>query len=137
MKKHILLGFLAILILATVSCHSKKESEPEAEPVEIVIEKNPTILPVVNHSFLTEEDVGETLTITGVLSGQKGNWVLTENASSKSRVTFVLEVPADLELELEQLVSEKVTVTGTLTNVFGTWKKAMKVASIVTNESSL
>ena len=130
MKKHILLGFLAILILATVSCHSKKESAPEAEPVEIVIEKNPTILPVANHSFLTEEDVGETLTITGVLSGEKGRWVLTENASSKSRVTFVLEVPADLELELEQLVSEKVTVTGTLTNVYGTWKKAMKVLSI-------
>ena len=130
MKKHILLGFLAILILATVSCHSKKESVPEAEPVEVVIEKNPSILPVANHSFLTEEDVGETLTITGVLSGEKGSWVLTENASSKSRVTFVLEVPADLELELEQLVSEKVTVTGTLTNVYGTWKKAMKVLSI-------
>jgi hypothetical protein len=130
MKKHILLGFLAILILATVSCHSKKESVPEAEPVEIVIEKNPTILPVANHSFLTEEDVGETLTIAGVLSGEKGNWVLTENASSKSRVTFVLEVPADLELELEQHVSEKVTVQGILTNVRSTWTKEMKVLSI-------
>lgn len=130
MKKHILLGFLAILILTTVSCHSKKESVPEAEPVEIVIEKNPSILPVANHSFLTEEDVGETLTITGVLSGEKGSWVLTENASSKSRVTFVLEVPADLELELEQLVSEKVTVQGILTNVRSTWTKEMKVLSI-------
>ena len=129
MKKHILLGFLVILILATFSCHSKKESVLE-EQEKVVIEKNPTILTITNHSFLTEEDVGETLTITGVLSGEKGNWVLTENASSKSRVTFVLEVPTDLELELEQLVSEKVTVTGTLTNVYGTWKKAMTVTEI-------
>jgi hypothetical protein len=130
MKKHILLGFLVILILATFSCHSKKESVLEEEQEKVVIEKNPTILTITNHSFLTEEDVGETLTITGVLSGEKGNWVLTENASSKSRVTFVLEVPTDLELELEQLVSEKVTVTGTLTNVYGTWKKAMTVTEI-------
>ena len=129
MKKHILLGFLVILILATFSCHSKKESVLE-EQEKVVIEKNPTILTITNHSFLTEKDVGETLTITGVLSGEKGNWVLTENASSKSRVTFVLEVPADLELELEQFVSEKVTVTGTLTNVYSTWKKAMTVTEI-------
>lgn len=130
MKKHILLGFLVILILATFSCHSKKASVLEEEQEKVVIEKNPTILTITNHSFLTEKDVGETLTITGVLSGEKGNWVLTENASSKSRVTFVLEVPTDLELELEQLVSEKVTVTGTLTNVYGTWKKAMTVTEI-------
>ncbi len=130
MEKHILLGFLVILILATFSCHSKKESVLEEEQEKVVIEKNPTILTITNHSFLTEKDVGETLTITGVLSGEKGNWVLTENPSSKSRVTFVLEVPADLELELEQLVSEKVTVTGTLTNVYGTWKKAMTVTEI-------
>lgn len=130
MKKHILLGFLVILILATFSCHSKKESVLEEEQEKVVIEKNPTILTITNHSFLTEEDVGKTLSITGVLFGEKGNWILTENASSKSRVTFVLEVPADLELELEQLVSEKVTVTGTLTNVYSTWKKAMTVTEI-------
>lgn len=132
MKKHILLGFLVILILATFSCHSKKESVLE-EQEKVVIEKNPTILTITNHSFLTEKDVGETLTITGVLSGEKGNWVLTENASSKSRVTFVLEVPTDLELEFVQLVSEKVTVTGTLTNVYSTWKKAMTVTEIANN----
>lgn len=86
---------------------------------------------MVNHSFLSEENIGQEFTIRGVLrhSAEKG-FYLIENESSKSRVTFNLQVPDALSAQFESLTGKKVTVNGTLTEVQSTWTKTLLVTEI-------
>ena len=46
---------------------------------------------IINHSFLTKENIGEAITVYGILQRQGNNWILIENSKSKSRVTFFIE----------------------------------------------
>ena len=86
---------------------------------------------VSNHSFLTEEHVGSNIKITGVLSVDKKNFVLTENDDSRSAVTFNLVVKkSKLKKQLKKLDGQKITVSGELLEATSTWTKKMKVLSV-------
>ena len=86
---------------------------------------------VTNHSFLTEEHVGSNIKITGLLTVNKKNFVLTENDDSRSAVTFNLVVKkSKLKRQLKKLNGQKVTVSGELLEASSTWTKKMKVLSI-------
>lgn len=88
-------------------------------------------LEIQNHSFLTQEHVGSSITITGLLSVNKNNFVLKENPDSRSVVTFTLEVKKwGLKRKLKKLNGKTVTLTGKLTDASATWTKKMKVEKI-------
>ena len=91
-----------------------------------------TDLPAMqNHSYLTEEAVGSTIEIKGLLSVNKNSFVLKENPTSKSVVTFKLEVKkASLKRKLKKLDGKTVKITGVLTEASSTWNKKMKVLSV-------
>ena len=91
-----------------------------------------TDLPVMqNHSYLTEEAVGSTIEVKGLLSVNKNSFVLKENPTSKSVVTFKLEVKkASLKRKLKKLDGKTVKITGVLTEASSTWNKKMKVLSV-------
>ena len=85
----------------------------------------------VNHSFLTEENVGQTFTIKGYLSQNGEDFILTENPTSKSRVTFYLEVAEQSLIEKAKgLVNSTVEITGLLTDAPSPWSKKLKVLKI-------
>ncbi len=88
-------------------------------------------LEIQNHSFLTQEHVGSSITITGLLSINKNSFVLKENPDSRSVVTFTLEVKKwGLKRKLKKLNGKTVTLTGKLTDASATWTKKMKVEKI-------
>lgn len=91
-----------------------------------------TDLPAMqNHSYLTEEAVGSTIEVKGLLSVNKNSFVLKENPTSKSVVTFKLEVKkASLKRKLKKLDGQTVKITGVLTEASSTWNKKMKVLSV-------
>ena len=86
---------------------------------------------VSNHSFLTEEHVGSNIKITGVLSLNKKTFVLTENADSRSAVTFNLVVKkCKLKKQLRKLDGQEITVSGEILEASSTWTKKMKVLKV-------
>ena len=86
---------------------------------------------MTNHSFLTEEHVGSNIKITGLLTVNKKNFVLTENDDSRSAVTFNLVVKkSKLKRQLKKLNGQKVTVSGELLEATSTWTKKMKVLAV-------
>ena len=91
-----------------------------------------TDLPAMqNHSYLTEEAVGSTIEVKGLLSVNKNSFVLKENPTSKSVVTFKLEVKkASLKRKLKKLDGQTVKITGVLAEASSTWNKKMKVLSV-------
>lgn len=126
--KKIILGLLIIFLVMTFACQSQKKVVPEVQGETVLQEK--ALLPMENHSFLKEENVGQSFVITGLLSfSESGNWILTENPKSKSKVSFVLEVPDELQKAFAQRKDNPVTVCGILTKVNGTWLKELKVES--------
>ncbi|MBO4532829.1 MAG: hypothetical protein J5726_03940 [Treponema sp.] len=147
MKHTILYLFIIIAALVFAGCASKshkantKQNTKASEPVQIIIEDEEPVAeettPVsgpsisVNHSFLSEEHVGQTFSIKGYLSQNGDNFILTENPGSKSRVTFYLEIAdASLITKATALVNTTVEVTGVLTQAQSPWSKRMKVQKI-------
>ena len=127
--KKIILGLLIIFLVMTFACQSQKNVTPEVHEEQILQEKD--LLPMGNHSFLKEENIGQNFEITGLLSfSEFGNWVLIENPKSKSKVTFILEVSEELQKDFEQRKDNPVTVAGILTKVNGTWSKELKVEGL-------
>ncbi len=143
--------YLLILITALVlaGCASKSHNANTAQntqapvPVQIIIEEEnepaaaeettPSLRPTfsTNHSFLSEEHVGQTFTIKGYLSQNGENFILTENPTSKSRVTFYLEIAdASLVTKAAALVNTTVEITGVLTDAPSPWSKKLKVQKI-------
>ncbi len=143
--------YLLILITALVlaGCASKPRKANTAqntqapEPVQIIIEEEnepaaaeetiPSLRPTfsTNHSFLSEEHVGQTFVIKGYLSQNGDNFILTENPTSKSRVTFYLEIAdASLITKAAALVNTTVEITGVLTDAPSPWSKKLKVQKI-------
>ena len=91
-----------------------------------------TAMPAMqNHSYLTEEAVGSTVEVKGLLTANKNTFVLKENPESKSVVTFKLEVKkASLKRKLRKLNGQTVKISGVLTETNSTWTKTMKVVSV-------
>ena len=126
MKKLVYVFF--ILMVVIFGCQSQKNVTPEIQNESVLQEKD--LLPMGNHSFLKEENVGQSFVITGLLSfSESENWILIENPKSKSKVNFILEVPDELQKDFEQRKDNPVTVCGILTKVNGTWLKELKVES--------
>ena len=93
-----------------------------------------TDVPVMqNHSYLTEDAVGSTIEVKGLLSVNPKNntFVLKENPDSRSVVTFNLEVKKwGLKRRLKKLNGKTVKVSGELLEATSTWTKKMKVLSV-------
>ena len=147
--KHTLYILLFITALVLAGCASKPRKANTAqntqtlEPVQIIIEEEkepaaaeettPSLRPTfsTNHSFLSEEHLGQTFTIKGYLSQNGDNFILTENPTSKSRVTFYLEVAEQSLIEKATgLVNSTVEITGLLTDAPSPWSKKLKVLII-------
>lgn len=134
MKKITLIICVFAVSLVFTSCASSKKKEIKNEPV--VAESPKTIdslgekLPAGNHSFLSEENLGQTITITGTLKKGTENFYLVENPESKGAVTFTIKASEDLKKTCEAFAGKKVSVTGVLTAVSSPWKKEMEVTAI-------
>lgn len=138
--KHTLYILLFITALVFVSCTSKsKETKTVQNPPAVQTEqpaaetsdKTFTHTLSTNHSFLSEEHVGQTFVIKGYLSQNGDNFILTENPTSKSRVTFYLEVAEQSLIEKAKgLVNSTVEITGLLTDAPSPWSKKLKVLKI-------
>ena len=98
---------------------------------EIISPKSNTVIAPSNHSFLTEEAVGSTIEVKGLLSVKNNSFVLKENPESRSVVTFHLEVKKwGLKRKLKKLNGQTVKITGELLDASSTWTKKMKVLSV-------
>ena len=131
MKKLIIicLGVALLLVTSCASSKAKTDTVKEHSPSDSPSAALRT--PSVNHSYLTEDNVGDVISVKGKLQVNGSSFTLTENASSKSRVTFVLEVNSEsLETKLKELSGTTVTVSGELTQATSTWTKKMKVLSV-------
>lgn len=133
----ILVGIL-IFGLVFLGCKSKTALDESSEtlsdsvvtPVFVNNQEIPLAVTVSNHSFLTEENIGETVSIVGELQQIEKQWLLIENPKSKSRVTFVLEDFSSMKKNLTEYLGKAVKITGVLTAVDGAWTKTLSVSSI-------
>ena len=101
--------------------------------IDVKLNERETTLPVTvlqNHSFLTEENVGESVIVIGLLQKKDNNWVLVENPTRRSRVTFFLEVSKSFEKLFLDNDGKKVQITGVLTKVRNSWTKEMVVVAL-------
>ena len=65
---------------------SEKLSDSVVTPVFVNNQEIPLAVTVSNHSFLTEENIGETVSIVGELQQIEKQWLLIENPKSKYAV---------------------------------------------------
>ncbi len=131
----------AVLILVPLAGCCSKEPVSTAVPagtgsksmVEVVAR------PVsVNYSALGSANQGEELTITGELRQSGSSFYIEMNGQSRSKVTFVIDSPAESDQaaglvawkKLTQLTGKTVTVTGLLTDCSATWTKHMALVSV-------
>ena len=131
---------LLFAVFCFFGCQTNKTQESKDIPSHTEIEKdNSTVfsLPdrdastaIVNYSFLNESNVGQEISLTGLLQGNNGNWVLIHNPTSRGRVTFILEVSENLESDLNNFVEKNINITGILTNASSTWVKHLRLLSI-------
>ena len=85
---------------------------------------------VINHSFLSNDNVGESIVIFGELAFEEDVWILVENPNSKSRVSFVIENYMDFEYLLLERFGKTVKIVGVLTEADETWKKVISICSV-------
>ncbi len=85
---------------------------------------------IINHSFLTKENIGEAITVYGILQRQGNNWILIENSKSKSRVTFFIEDSESFEKMFAKNTEKNVKVVGVLKDVKNAWQKTMLITSL-------
>ena len=131
MKKLFIFALIISIGTLTSCCSNSQKSKKTSQTAEHTpIAAERSVLPV-NHSYLTEENIGETITIKGRLSQNGNSFTLLENPDSKSRVTFILTVENDsLKKKLSSQAGNIVQVSGILTSVSSTWQKGMKVLSL-------
>ena len=85
---------------------------------------------IINHSFLTEENIGDAITVYGILQKQGNNWILKENPKSKSSVTFFIEDSESFEKMFAKNTEKNVKVVGVLKDAKNAWQKIMIVTSL-------
>lgn len=83
------------------------------------------------HLNLSENDIGKTFTITGILNNDETRgWSVLENPESRSRVTFYMSVPDNLTAACKSLKGSYVCVTGILTSSKSPWTNYLQVKEI-------
>ena len=150
-RKLIIILWLVSIVLGCQSRQIKNPEviEPSVEPnlnlinenyvyVNAIVNNQEQILAVerinpveiINHSFLTKENIGEAITVYGILQQQGNNWILIENSKSKSRVTFFIEDSESFEKMFAKNAEKKVKVVGVLKDVKNAWQKTMLITSL-------
>ncbi len=115
--------------------------EPGQEPVHevqvtedkgdaLLMPKKVSASTLRSHSYLNENDVGKIFNIEGLLQGAEGQWTVIENPESRSRVTFILETPLELQSTMHVLNNKSVLIRGVLIEASAVWTKKLKVIEI-------
>ena len=141
--KKILILTLMLLAAVLTSCASKtnveQKSQNEQKSQKTVVKENIAVDDTLslqpklslNSSYLSQENVGETISVSGKLLNNGNSFTLIENPDSRSRVSFILEVTdAETKKTLQEFAGKIVTLTGELTDASSTWTKRMKVLKI-------
>ena len=131
MKKLFIFALIISIGTLTSCCSNSQKSKKTGQTAEHTpIAAERPVLPV-NHSYLTEENIGETITIKGRLSQNGNSFTLLENPDSKSRVTFIISVENDsLKKKLSAETGNIVQISGILTSVASPWQKGLKALSL-------
>ena len=85
--------------------------------------------PSVNHSYLTEENIGQEIVVRGKILKSGNSFTLLENPDSKSRVSFFLDFE-DESLKEKLTAGNLVQLSGILTSAESPWKKGIKVLKV-------
>ncbi len=130
-----------LLLVPFTGCRTKQPESVSAETVRFtVLPPSVAAAPVaVNYSALGPANQGEELTLTGELRQSGSSFCIEMNTQSRSKVTFVIDSPAESDQlsglvawkKLTQLTGKTVTVTGILTDCSATWTKHMALVSVV------
>ena len=134
MKRELIFALLITTFLLT-SCASKSQkskAKQESSNIETASQEAPgRYIPSLNHSYLTEENVGENITVKGKIVQNGNTYSLIENADSKSRVTFILSFDDDaVKNMLAAKVNSNAQLSGLLLAADSTWTKKMKVLKV-------
>ncbi len=133
MKKIVIVSLMISTLLVLTSCASKaqKPKKVEEKPAATDEMSMPVLNLSISHSYLTEKNIGETVSVQGLLSQNGDNFVLFENSDSKGRVTFELTVKdKKIKEELKKQTGNTVKVSGELTAVPSTWTKKITVLKV-------
>jgi hypothetical protein len=133
MKKIVIVSLMISTLLFLTSCASKaqKSKKVEEKPVASDEMSMPILNLSISHSYLTEKNIGETVSVQGLLTQNGDNFVLFENSDSKGRVTFELTVKdKKIKEELKKQTGNTVKVSGKLTAVPSTWTKKITVLKV-------
>lgn len=124
-----------ICIFTLLSCASTSAKNKETllqnnnNDSEIFIINNDNII-FQNHSFLNEDNNGNTVTVSGILKKDE-TFYITENPESKSRVTFLIQIKNSEDISLcTSFINKKVHITGILTDASSPWEKSISFISI-------
>lgn len=129
MKVNKLKYLIFAFIILCASCRSNKSANTEAFS-QTNVKVKPVVQTVSNHSSLTEKHIGSSFTIKGNLVETASSWILIENPTSRSKVTFTLDIPNELKPICAEKVNTFVTISGLLTEVKSPWNKSLSVKSI-------
>lgn len=135
MKKIVIVSLMISTLLFLTSCASKAKAQKPKKVEEKPVESDEMSMPILNlsisHSYLTEKNIGETVSVQGLLTQNGDNFVLFENSDSKGRVTFELTVKdKKIKEELKKQTGNTVKVSGELTAVPSTWTKKITVLKV-------
>jgi|GEM_PF-5527357 len=126
MKRILIYVLLISSFLFLSSCATKKQPE---KAVENTKDSSFKYTPSVNHSYLTEENIGQEIVVKGKIIQDGSSFTLLENPESKSRVSFFLDFEDD-SLKEKLTAGSLVQISGILTSAESPWKKGMKVLKV-------
>ena len=129
MKRFAICIFMISSFLLISACATNKAAEKAAEDIQISSTASFNYKPSVNHSYLTEENIGQEIVVKGKIVKNGNSFNLLENPDSKSRVSFVLEFE-DESLKEKLTAGSIVQLSGILTSAGSPWKKGMKVLKV-------
>lgn len=128
--KKITICILVISSLLFISaCATNKAAEKAVDDTQTSSTASFNYKPSVNHSYLTEENIGQEIVVRGKILKSGNSFTLLENPDSKSRVSFVLEFE-DESLKEKLTAGSIVQLSGILTSAESPWKKGMKVLKV-------
>lgn len=111
------------------ACATSKETEKAVDDTQTSSTTSFQYKPSVNHSYLTEENIGQEIVVKGKIVKSGSSYTLLENPDSKSRVSFVLDFE-DESLKEKLTAGSLVQLSGILTSAESPWKKGMKVLKV-------
>ena len=129
MKRFAICILMISSFLLISACATSKETEKAGNDTQTSSTNSFQYKPSVNHSYLTEENIGQEIVVKGKIVKSGNSFTLLENPDSKSRVSFVLEFE-DENLKGKLTAGSIVQLSGILTSAESPWKKGMKVSKV-------